>query len=426
MTAHKTRRLILALFTLALPLFPEEPGNAESARQADAESDRVTAISVSGLKRTKRYVVETPLQKFMGRRETEINRNDVYAIVKETGVLEPESVEIVDNEDSGGKVLKITVREKWAFVPIPFFSADSSGWSLGGAITDANAFGIKDSIVVMGNYDSGSWMAGLMYFHSAKAVGSLGWQVIAVFASREEEAVDQTGEETLRRFSMTALSPSFGLSYPLSESFTASVNVSYRNMMMRESEDALHAPENGVQAITLNPGISVRRSSWDGYFLSENSVSLKYEYTAILGGDDVQAASFSAAVNHSLVPGLRLISRSGVAAAVPSASPLFESSPSSAGVNILPMKFSARNFAGVSLGLEQYLHKFPFGTLSLTAVYQAVYSHSDLLPHQFDHGAAAMLRLYLSRLALPGMGFGVSYNVDKDVFQYAFNVGMSL
>jgi hypothetical protein len=97
----------------------------------------------------------------------------------------------------------------------------------------------------------------------------------------------------------------------------------------------------------------------------------------------------------------------------------------SGAVNILPTSYSAARIAGVSAGLEKSLFKFSFGTVSISAAYQAVYSHSDLLPRQFDHGPVAMLQMYFSRLAMPGVGLGGAYNVDKNVWQYAFNVGIT-
>jgi hypothetical protein len=75
--------------------------------------------------------------------------------------------------------------------------------------------------------------------------------------------------------------------------------------------------------------------------------------------------------------------------------------------------------------LEKSLFKFKFGVISLLAAYQAVYSHSGLLPHQFDHGPVAMLQMYFSRVAMPGVGLGAAYNVDKNVWQYAINAGMT-
>jgi hypothetical protein len=36
-----------------------------------------------------------------------------------------------------------------------------------------------------------------------------------------------------------------------------------------------------------------------------------------------------------------------------------------------------------------------------------------------------MLQMYLSRVAIPGVGLGGAYNVDKNTWQYAFNIGMA-
>jgi hypothetical protein len=78
-----------------------------------------------------------------------------------------------------------------------------------------------------------------------------------------------------------------------------------------------------------------------------------------------------------------------------------------------------------SLGLEKYLFKVPFATISLTAAYEVVYSYGPLLEHQFDHGPVAMLQLYFNKVAFPGIGAGAAYNADKNKWQFAFNIGMS-
>jgi hypothetical protein len=33
--------------------------------------------------------------------------------------------------------------------------------------------------------------------------------------------------------------------------------------------------------------------------------------------------------------------------------------------------------------------------------------------------------MYFSRVAMPGVGLGAAYNVDKNVWQYAINAGMT-
>jgi hypothetical protein len=158
--------------------------------------------------------------------------------------------------------------------------------------------------------------------------------------------------------------------------------------------------------------------------LNVKQASLKYEYTVIIDGDDIHSVSANAAFNHSFIPGFRFIAKSGMVFSTYSASPFFESPPTAAAVNILSASYSAARIAGVSAGLEKSLFKFSLGTVSISAAYQAVYSDSDVLSHQFDHGPVAMLQMYFSRLAMPGMGQGAAYNVDKNVWQFAFNMWM--
>jgi hypothetical protein len=388
------------------------------------DGNRITAVSVIGLKRTKPHIIEKPLQKFVGKDSGTIDTTEVCAVVQTSGILEPLSVEILE-QAGNGKILAVTVREKWTFFPIPLVSVNSSGWSAGGVLADANAFGIKDMMMVMGVFGSGDKTASVMYFHSPKGVGEFGWSVMGFFSLQENELTDQTGERTLRRYNSMSIRPSIGLSYLFSELVNGGIGLSYQNALLRDTENPLNAPKDGMQGIGLSPSIGIRHNTWDGYFLNEKQASLKYEYTFVIGGDDIHSVSLNAAFNHSFIPGFRLTAKSGMVFATSSASPFFESKPMSAAVNILPASYAASSIAGFSLGLEKYLFKFKFGTVSVLAAYQAVYSHSSLLPHQFDHGPVGMLQMYFSRLAMPGMGLGAAYNVDKNIWQYAFNMGMT-
>jgi outer membrane protein assembly factor BamA len=389
------------------------------------DETRITAVSVLGLTRTRSQSIEKPLQKFIGMDAESVDVNDVFALVKSTGILEPLSVEILDDQEGNGKILTVTVRDKWSIFPIPIAGVSSNGWSAGGVLIDANAFGARDIMMVMGLFGGGDMTASVMYINSPNGVGEFGWNVMGFFSLQENEDTDQTGEQVLRRYNSMSIHPLFGLSYSLSEHITPSLAFSYRYVTLRDTENPVNAPENGVRGITLSPNISIRSTStWDGYFLSEKQITLKYDYTFVLGGDDVQSVSLNAAFNHSIIPGFRITAKSGMVFATPSAAPFFTLSPSST-VNILPTSYSATDFAGISFGLEKYLFQFSHGTLSLSAAYQAVYSHGDLSAHQFDHGATAMLLVYLSKLALPAIGLGGAYNVAANTWQYAFNAGMS-
>jgi hypothetical protein len=407
----------IAFFINLPPLYPQE------LPEDIYNENYINAISVSGLKRTKSHIIEKLLQKFIGRPVENIDINEVIAILKSSGIVEPLSVEIIDNQDGGGKTLVIIVQEKWSIFLIPIFSANSTGWSAGGAIMDVNAFGVKDNMMIMGGGGTSGWIANIIYVNTPDEVGDFGWNLMGNFFFQNREITDQK-EEVIRRFNSLSIRSSAGITYALSEKVTPNINISYQDITLRDTQDPINAPEKGMRGISISPGIDIKHSTWDGYFLNVKSAALKYVHTIGIDVDDINSVSFNGVLNHSIVEGFRFTAKSGIIFATKSASPFFESSSMNAAVNILPQKYSATDFAGISLGVEKYLLKLPLGTVSLSTAYQMVYSNGELLRRQFDYGAVVMLQMYFSKIAIPGMGLGLAYNMDKGVWQYAFNIGM--
>jgi len=70
----------------------------------------ITGIYVSGLGRTQPHIVETPLQRFIGRDAQDVDVNEVHAVIGDLGVLELLEIEMQYNDDSSGKILAVTVR----------------------------------------------------------------------------------------------------------------------------------------------------------------------------------------------------------------------------------------------------------------------------------------------------------------------------
>jgi hypothetical protein len=399
--------------------------SSQELSAGNQQVNEITAVSVTGLKRTKPHIIEKPLRKFIGKEAGNIDVNEIFAIIKSTNILEPLSVEILDNQEGNGKTLAVTVREKWSAFPVPLVSINSGGWSAGGVLLDTNAFGVKDTMMALGLFGSGDIMAGAMYINSPDGIGEFGWKVIGWFSLQENENTDQTGKKALRRYDSMSIQPSVGLSYSLSEHITPSLDFSYQYVTLRKTENPINAPENGVQGITLSPNIGLRYNTWDGYFLNEKQITVKYDYTFVVNNNDVHSFSMNSSFNHSIIPGFRFTAKSGVVFSTPSASPFFETPPINGVANILPGTYHTAHFAGVSFGVEKYLFKFSLGMVTLSAAYQVVYSHGDLLAHQFDHGATALLQMYFSGLALPAVGLGGAYNAAQNAWQYAFNMGMS-
>ncbi|MDR0709977.1 MAG: hypothetical protein LBF77_07925 [Spirochaetaceae bacterium] len=430
---------MLFLFFPARAAAREAAAGTAGAEASGTGANRVSAVSVIGLKRTKPHVAEQPLRKFIGMDADSVNTEDVYAAIMAMGILEPVEVFFTDaperedlerdvpeevDPEGPGKILVVVVEEKWAFFPLPIIVAGSDTNNFGLAIMDSNAFGLNDKMILMGMYNpAGSWAATAMYMATPDRDRGIGWQIMAFYTDRNRADTDQT-KFVIRQFNTMSAGGGAGLNYSFTGFLSAGISAGVQNHTLRETAAPVAMPEQGMFDIGITPSLSIRYSEWDGYFLSGQGASVNYVYHIGLDGSSFHSVSFSGAFVKSIVPGFRVDIKTGVIYA-PEAPVFFESSPSAARVDILPSTFSARNYAGVSAGLEKYLLRFGFGTLSAAVAYQALWSEGPILGHQFDHGPAGGFRLYLSKVAVPAVGLGAAYNVRAEYWQGTFTVGMS-
>ena len=389
-------------------------------------SSVITSIEITGLKRTRQHIAQYPLEKFLGR-DASLDLNEVHAAVIATGILQPLEVELLENE--GALVLHITVEEKWSIFPVPLVMANSDDFSFGLFFADTNAFGLQDTMALGAIYGYPSWMAVALYQFTPNRRGLPGWSSFVMYSSQERKDVDRN-EKTHRLYSSNQLRFSLGLDYPLSEYFSTSLGFSFTDVSLKENAVAVNQPGGDAKLLGISPSLSMKDDLWDGFLLSRRSLNLAYEYNHAIVGSSFHQLEFSGIYEHSLVPGFRINFRSGAiwksTASDSGIGPLFEEGPQRAHVDILPHNFSARAYAGFSLGLEKHLFKVSWGTLSVMGSWQCVFSNGPISGFEFDHGPSVVTRFYLSRLALPAFGAGFAYNMNSGLFQFAFSIGMSL
>jgi hypothetical protein len=413
MSPEKRIRFLIVCF---LPVF--FPGLS----RLDAQEARlVSSVSVTGFKRTKQQVAEKPLQKFIGADADRLDLDEVRAAVLDTGVLEPLAVAVIEEE--GAFVLRVTVREKWALFPIPIITIGSGGTSFGAFFTDTNAFGLLDKMFAGGMYGPREWMAGGGYMHSSQKENFPGWRTSAFFSRQERHDTDQKEEDT-RAFHVDSITAAAALSFSFWKICGLTLGLSYHEKILRDQESSFRPPPMDLRTLGFETGLSVRKSSWDGYLLSEESASASYTWHLGIGAPSFYSLKGTLIWEKSVIPGLRFNFRSGGIYA-PEAPVLQESSPAVARVNILPGSFSAKNYAGASMGFEKYLFRTSFGTLSLLGSWQLVFSQGSILGNQFDQGPAGALSFYMSRLAIPALSIGAAYNLSAGHLQGSFSLGMS-
>ncbi|MDR0550560.1 MAG: hypothetical protein LBG72_00925 [Spirochaetaceae bacterium] len=386
--------------------------------------DIITAVKITGLKRTKPRTAEEPLRRFIGEDASSLDTDKVKAAVIDQGILEPLSVSLDEAPGEQGKILAVDVKEKWSLFVGPFFFAGTGSISAGLFFFDANAFGLSHRMIAGGMYQNGGWLALLIYIAPPGGAGRLGWFAAASFSDWEQRNAG-ADNNTLRLYNARTANAEFSPQYQITNALNAAFNLAYKNIMILDTGDTVLKPDTGTQFIQLGPEITLRKTGWDGYLLSEESVSVKYNLIQDIASPSWHSLSFKGIYEKPLLPGFRLNVHGG-GIFRPDVPALLEEGPGGTGTSILPVSFSARHYAGISLGLEKYLYRFSFGTASLFGAWQMAYSNGPILGSRFDYGAALSLRFYLSRLAIPAFGAGVTYNIPARYFQFAFSIGMTI
>ena len=374
-----------------------------------------------GLQRTKPHTARYPLEKFLGIERSAFDPNEVFAVIKDIGILEPISAELIETEDD--LTLHVIVEEKWTIFPLPLVMASSGGTNFGLFFLDLNAFGQRDMAAIGGAYGSFGWSAMAAYNHTPRQNGLPGWNTFFMYGRQEIETTDKD-EKIYSKYTADQLRFSLGLNYLFLEFITGYISFSFVDISLQKTDDTFNPPENGATILSFTHGLSLRHRSWDGFFLSQKSISLRYNYNLAFSGSSFHQLELRGTYEQSLIPGFRLNIRSG-GVWKSTSDPLFEEGPGKAQISILPRTFSALHYAGFSAGLEKHLYKFRWGTLSVQGSWQGVFSYGSISDFEFNHGPTAELNLYLSRLALPAMGGGIAYNMNSGLFQFSFNIGMS-
>ena len=394
-------------------LYSQEETSTETARE-------ITGLEVIGLKRTKDHIARYPLERFIGRQADSLDTNEVTAVVKDTGILEPAGVELIETEE--GVILRVTVQEKWTIIPFPLAMVSSGGNTFGLFLLDTNAFGLRDQAALGGMYGSTGWLAMALYNHTPNRRGQFGWNSSFMYSRREQEDQDRD-EKIHRRYTTDQLRFSFGLYYPFTNHLTVFGAASFSKITLKDNNKTFNPPEDGAMLLGLIPGISLRYSDWDGFLLSQQSLSLEYHYNFAISGSPYQQTEMKAIFEKSIIPGFRLALKSG-SVWTSGSDPKYEEGPHAAQVDILPRSFSAKHYAGLSAGLEKHLFKTKMGTLSVLSSWQCVFSHGPISGDEFDNGPSGGIRFYLTRIALPAMGITAAYNMNSGLVQFGFNLGM--
>lgn len=410
--------------------FPEG-GKAGAASESPLQSSpSILSIKFIGTKRTKDSYLQKTVKNFIGAPATEETLHKLETVLQTQNLFSAIKFELSENAEaeaaggsenaSKGVQVKVLVKEKISFLPLPFVSGSSDGFSAGLFIMNMNAFGQKDMITVGGIGGSSRIFGMGTYVHPAK-VGEPGAMVFASGNKSSSKKTNADGDKILE-YDSFGINTSGRLLLKLDRFNSLSFGLGYKGFFLDgdyDFGDRLYTRNLG----NFTGGWSISAQDWNGVFLSASSLSLSSDTSADNKGRVVEVISAKAVLQQPISQNLRFNSVLGGAATFNGLITDF-SGEDAAGVTILDNNFDSERLAGLSTGLEYALFKLKMGIISVYGNYEAVFAqdYDDTL--DFSQGFSAGGKLYLSQLAMPALSFGLNYNATKKVMGFAFSLGM--
>lgn len=404
-----------ALFSAAAFFLPA-PVSAETLATTE-NGGIVSGLEINGLKRTKSFVIERLLNRYIGRPVDEIDLNEIKTVLLKMELFDNIKVSVQDRSASQPRIV-IEVEEKWSIIALPVFGATSDGIVGGVGFIDANAFGLADKIVAAALFKPSGWEGFLRYGSEPPDDHSFGWAASTALSKESTNVVDDT-DNTILEYDAFFLDSNFEIKRALGPVFSVSSSVGIREHAVGDD-----TPASG-RVLPVSLGAAARVSSWDGIFLSEKEISLQGGYSFGILGEGYAFVEGRAVVEQPLFPGLRAVVRAGAFQAA-DAPIVFEESPHAAGVAILPSDFRSPALAGISGGFEARILSIRSGTLSALAAYQLAIAKGGGVGNVFAQGPSFGVRLYFAKIAVPAVDIGLSYNRETDIWRATFGIGMRM
>ena len=392
----------------------------------DAHTEKsVTEIRFEGLKKTKESYVQAVLERFTKIPEKSLDLHEVETVLEELQLFSEIKVSL-ERGENGKSFIHIKVKEKFFFLPIPFFMYSSDQGFMGGAfVIDTNAFGIRDNYLVGGVFSKNIQMALMAYSRPSRDAAHPGFSVGAAFTHRDREEKNSKDRKMIEYNTMGG-SLNVAVSDKISRhsEIEAGVGYNYTNIDTGKSCRGYEDELKSFHAFSLNGGWKVSVPELNEWFMSSRSVSIGGE-TAFLTTGKIAGSSEARILIQKPLPVTRLrvlmlysgyISRNVPLALLPS--------QAAVGTTIMPEKFHSAAMAGINTGLEAGIFKMKYFVISAYALVEQFLGEDFDSSFVMDFGYSTGIKVYLKTFAFPALSVGFSHNVTENNMKFSFAIGV--
>ena len=414
----------LVFFFLFIPLFQCFCAFAEE-NQDVKNGALVSAVKIEGLGRTKESYMLSVLGKYAGIPESRIDLHEVKVTLEELELFSETEVSLKKDEN-GASVLFIKVKEKWSFIPVPFFMYSSSTGFMGGAfVMDTNAFGIRDNYVVGGVFSKNIQLALMAYSRPTRDIRHPGFTVGASFNHRDNEEKNLSGEKIFEYNAMGgSVYAAVSDKITAHSKINAGLRYSYTNAGVKKKYTEYKEKVKSFHAITPGVGWDVSFSSLNEWFLSVKSFSIDGAVTVLASGSCAESLGFKFTIQYPLpVTRLRVLTQYALYLSNNLPVPL-RPTQMVVGTTIMPDKFHGTKMGGADFGLEVGILNTKFVMFSAYGLLEQFAGEDSDGSFVMNFGYSTGLKMYLKKLAIPAIAVGVSHNLMQNEIKFSATIGM--
>lgn len=404
----------------------------ESAEEKSESAKKIGAIKFSGLKKTKEKYLLRLLKDFEGKEASEENLKEIEGALMREQLFEKIAIKSSDEDESVN--LEIEVKEKLSFLPLPFGAVSNGSPMIGAFLMDTNAFGVKDVFVLGGLYSPSTLSGFALYSKSAVDITHPGFSV-SLSAAKSKSKIADENENELFEYKHKSFGGSLSLHEKLSKYVTLNIGSAYLHMDADDIDEEYaswgeeHFAIERLQSISPNVSLAVGTTDWNGIFLSQKSFGiggalLFTDYDEGEGWKKSKSASAKIVFQQPLLSEKLRFLLSSSAYWSADAPITARQGGSAADVTILAENYSTDKIVGGNTGIEYALFTTKIGTFSGYALYECALSNNFSDEAVFSQGAHGGMKLYLSKIAIPALSFGLSYNASQKFWNTSFAFGM--
>lgn len=396
----------------------------EGASVPNAES-LITRITFTGLKRTRESYMQAVLKKYHGIPAQKLDMGELETTLREQELFSEISAACEPSEN-GECVLHITVKEKIAFLPIPFAMYSSGTGFMGGlAVIDTNAFGVKDTYLLAGAFSSSMQTAITMFSKPSLSLDKPGFTASGMFMHRGNELHDGS-DSCVLDYRTIGGGASVSLTDKLTEHTNASLGVryAYTNISLDEGYAAYSDEFKTHHAFSATAGWNARFPQSNEWFLSAKSMMLAGDFTFFSTGGQAQSVSAQITIQQPFpITRLRFIFHGAGHLSHNAPFSMWESQ-SAVGTTIMPNDFASQRMLGLHTGFEFGIVKAKIATFSIYALYEQFFGEDFDGEGILNFGYSAGVKMYLSKIAFPALSLGISHNLSARTLKFSAVLGI--